>query len=195
MPKTLGLRPEGVELTRRHLRQSQKRAQRVHTRSRQAGLQSEHSAIAMQRAFACISKRFHPLSPQCDQQDQESPAPHTPQFTAAHTGGFRCSKRAPTPRERLRRISQANMYTYTVSHVGSHAGRGQARRLHARTAAQHLSGTQAARGTHSHHSSTGCLRNGAPTHHCSACRQQHPQIASPSSSLNSASPSASMSTP
>ena len=27
-------------------------------------------AIAEQRAFACISKRFHPLSPQCDQQDQ-----------------------------------------------------------------------------------------------------------------------------
>ena len=100
-------------------------------------LRSSTGAIAMQRAFACISKRFHPLSPQCDQQDQESPAPHTPQFTAAHTSGFGCSKRAPTPRERLRRISQANMYTYTASHIGSHAGRGQARRLHTRTAARH----------------------------------------------------------
>ena len=38
----------------------------------------------------------------------------------------------------------------SVSLVGSHAGRGEARRLHARPAAQHHSGTQAARGTHSH---------------------------------------------
>ena len=157
-------------------------------------LRSSTGAIARQRALACICRRSHPLSPQCDQQDLRVLL-LTLRSSRLRTSGFRCCRRAPTPRERLRRTSQADMYTYTVSHVGSHAGRGQARRLHARTAAQHLSGTQAARGTHSHHGSTGCLRNGAPTHHCSACRQQHPQIASPSSSLNSASPSASMSTP
>ena len=73
-----------------------------------SSLQSEHKSDRKQRAFACTSKRFHPLSPHCDQQDQESPAPHTPQFTAAHTSGFRCDWRTPTPRERLRRKRTCN---------------------------------------------------------------------------------------
>ena len=41
-------------------------------------------------------------------------------------------------------------YHKFVSLVGSHTGRDKAGRLHARPAAQHHSGTQAARGTHSH---------------------------------------------
>ena len=41
-------------------------------------------------------------------------------------------------------------HTHKVSHVGSHAGRGTGKAAPRRPAAQHISGTQAARGSRTH---------------------------------------------
>ena len=77
--------------------------------------------------------------PRCDQQDQR---------VLLITARSSALPPASGP------VMQARQHSLTlnksVSLVGSHAGRGEARRLHARPAAQHHSGTQAARGTHSH---------------------------------------------
>ena len=135
-------------------------------------LRSSTGAIARQRALACICRRSHPLSPQCDQQDLRVLL-LTLRSSRLCASGFRCCRRAPTPRERLRRNSQADMYTYTVSHVGSHAGRGQARRLHARTAAHHHQARRLHGGrTHTSDRHTQDTQDGrrATTHSACTCR-------------------------
>ena len=115
-------------------------------------------------AWVCSSSPIKGVhDPRCDHS--HTVAPNLYPGSVAGVGHFRLGRHVLPEHE----PSYLGL-TYLGTSTSPAHPRGQARRLHARTAAQHLSGTQAARGTHSHHGSTGCLRNGAPTHHCSACR-------------------------